>query len=693
MYYLKVAAVAFPMISSYANQAYALDNTLSYTVLAGVGNGVDVYFQGYQTSLVGAAADGSAIAVSDNESLLNVWTPVSDASAGDDVYRLLNKFTGLYMAKTDASAQNQPMAMVKDKAEAGRFRIAAVNYCGATYFTLTDIDNSGTKTKMVNVSDEGVVQNSTLYDGTITRTGCLFTLLDPTEDKVNAALALTNRYTDNYTGYHQSGIDFVGDIKATEASESAYETLTAAASRGDVDIDDYVALNDIVTADMAEPMHSERRVQIIPGHYYHIESPYGAFTEQAIAETYYAKDYSTKQNCQRVHFTAWDEYTRITVPTFWLFERQEAKNGTDADGYYKIVAANSGKALRRTGADAIIDMQDADDSFVGIYSYQKEDNLIVYDHAVTLLSHVDNDAREVRGHLATSYDEIYDDYDLRDGEAVCPATDKKVDGANNWRLHEITQLTLKFPQPTVTRVLDPETNEVVTVEYTGSCYRSICLPFAIQIPSNAKAYSALDRLSLYGNEAFELAEITVKDGGTVSRNIVPANTPAIIVARGDQEISFPILYDDKHTPVIFSLVGTLAPSEVPDGDVIYVVDDLNDEHGHTENFVRKIGGTDYSYDTDETSGTRAADVPAYSIMNSKATYILDANHAYLKAASADEPEVKTATISQRVTTSRVDVATDNVDQTSTYFDLSGRRVERPVHGIYVRQDGVKILVP
>ncbi len=615
---------------------------------------------------------------------------ITTAEDRESVYRIYNKLTKKYIGRTSTSAQSVILNSVTEIGDAGRYCVMKRTYTDNNeYYSLVDIDNDNAERSALNITD--ALKNYALYNGTALRPNSLFSLTDPSEEEVMFAASLAERYADNYTGFHE--YDYVGDLIPTATSEAAYQAVVDNVSKGEASYDDYAALYDIMTEDSKEPMTSARRVQIIPGHYYHIESPYGGYNQGYIGETYYYKDYNPNMKRQRVHFydKAGDHLSAhyIPVPSFWKFELQDKKNGTDADAYYKIVAANSGLGMRKVGYNTIVDTRPLDDNEIGIYSYQKEDELIQYSHSVTLLSHDNDEARTKTYHLATFEDmENYNDFDLRQGDAVCPPSDKIISGANNWRIHELTKFNLWFPEVTTTKTLDQEGN-VVSETYDGSCYRSLYLPFAVKVPDGAVAYTALDRYSLYGNEAFELARIALPDNTT---NVIPAYTPAIVVARDDQTLTFEILYDNTSSPILFSLVGTTTPLEVADGEVIYVTDDRNDDDGHTKNFVRKIGGTDYSYDKTDIYKNGQ---PSYSLANSSATYILDVNHAYLKAASKDEPAIKAAEIGGRRSTGVDDTTVRRRAHSEEYryYDLSGRPVEKPVRGIYVRSDGVKILIP
>ncbi len=185
----------------------------------------------------------------------------------------------------------------------------------------------------------------------------------------------------------------------------------------------------------------------------------------------------------------------------------------------------------------------------------------------------------------------------------------------------------------------------VTIGETG--FTGVCYPFAVQIPegSNVKAY--------YGKEltdgAMLLTELT--DG------IIPANQGVILYnAEGSTSVNLAITTTDN--TITNALSGATA---------------------------RRI-----NFDASSTYGLGKTSTDEVAFMVNTATAV-PANKPYIAKNSQS-----TSAISLNFgTVDGIDATTtvDHSEKSVKYFDLNGRPVLYPVHGLYITDKGQKVLVP
>lgn len=189
-------------------------------------------------------------------------------------------------------------------------------------------------------------------------------------------------------------------------------------------------------------------------------------------------------------------------------------------------------------------------------------------------------------------------------------------------------------------------NEVTEIPVTISSagVATLNLPFAVTIPEGVKAYTGTKN-----NNEITLSEIT----GTI-----PANTPVIIEGEGKVH-QFAIAYDNTETNDATGLKGTLTPVTIADDATAYVL-----KNGGQGIGLYKIDST-----SDRTIG---------------------ANKAYATSDAADNAPQMLSFNFGNVT--GIDSIQNQKSESNTYYDLNGRRVLYPVHGIFVKANGQKVYI-
>lgn len=191
-------------------------------------------------------------------------------------------------------------------------------------------------------------------------------------------------------------------------------------------------------------------------------------------------------------------------------------------------------------------------------------------------------------------------------------------------------------------------NEVteIPVAISAARYATLNLPCAVTIPTDVKAYTATD-----GETEVTLSEIT--DG------VIPANTPVILV--GDEgTYNFTIDTENTTAAISSALNGTLVPTAVAADASAYIL----------KNGAQGIGMYKITSETDRT---------------------IAANKAYMgstTAASSSNMKVfNFGGISTGINNAVAGNAKNNV-----YYDLNGRRVLYPAHGVFVKANGEKVYI-
>lgn len=189
-------------------------------------------------------------------------------------------------------------------------------------------------------------------------------------------------------------------------------------------------------------------------------------------------------------------------------------------------------------------------------------------------------------------------------------------------------------------------NEVTEIPVTisGAGVATLNLPFAVTIPEGVKAYTGTKN-----DNEITLSEIM----GTI-----PANTPVIIEGEGKVH-QFAIAYGNTETNDATGLKGTLAPVTIADDATAYVL-----KNGGQGIGLYKIDST-----SDRTIG---------------------ANKAYATSdAAGSAPQMLSFNFGN---VTGIDTIQNQKSESNTYYDLNGRHVLYPVHGIFVKGNGQKVYI-
>lgn len=187
----------------------------------------------------------------------------------------------------------------------------------------------------------------------------------------------------------------------------------------------------------------------------------------------------------------------------------------------------------------------------------------------------------------------------------------------------------------------------IPVSISAVGYATLNLPCAVTIPTNVKAYTATD-----GETEVTLSEV---EGG-----VIPANTPVILV--GTEGIHNFTIQTENTTAAITpnALNGTLVPTAVAADASAYIL--KKGDHG--------IGMYKITSETDRT---------------------IAANKAYMgSTAGASASNVKTFNFGG-TSTGINNVVVGNA-KNNVYYDLNGRRVLYPAHGVFVKANGEKVYI-
>lgn len=187
----------------------------------------------------------------------------------------------------------------------------------------------------------------------------------------------------------------------------------------------------------------------------------------------------------------------------------------------------------------------------------------------------------------------------------------------------------------------------IPVSISAVGYATLNLPCAVTIPAAVKAYTATD-----GETEVTLSKIT--DG------VIPAKTPVILV--GTEGIHNFTIQTENTTAAITpnALNGTLIPTAVATDASAYIL----------KKGAQGIGMYKITSETDRT---------------------IAANKAYMgSTAGASASNVKTFNFGG-TSTGINNVVVGNA-KNNVYYDLNGRRVLYPAHGVFVKANGEKVYI-
>ncbi len=191
----------------------------------------------------------------------------------------------------------------------------------------------------------------------------------------------------------------------------------------------------------------------------------------------------------------------------------------------------------------------------------------------------------------------------------------------------------------------------VTISAAG--YATLNLPMAVNIPEGVKAYTGTTSES--SNEV-KLTEIT--------SGVIPAETPVILEAQGSETpYKFTIAYGNTETAPTNALMGTLTPATIATDATAYVLKNGGQGIGLykvTSTTDREIKANKAYYGS--TTGSEAAPVLFFNFGQTT-----DIHSASAVSSTAE-------------------------NEANAYFDLQGRRVPCPAHGIFVKSNGEKVFI-
>lgn len=193
------------------------------------------------------------------------------------------------------------------------------------------------------------------------------------------------------------------------------------------------------------------------------------------------------------------------------------------------------------------------------------------------------------------------------------------------------------------RILEVTT---IPVNITSAGYATLNLPMAVNIPANVKAYTGQKE----GNE-LKLTAITT--------GIIPAETP-VVLEGAEGTHNFDINYDNTATIANNGLNGTLVPTAIDNDATAYVL------------------------------GNGSKGVAFYKV-NSATDRTIGANKAYAGSTTVDAAANVLVFNFSGVTTG-IDNAATTQSNSNAYYDLNGRRVLYPAHGIFVKENGQKVFI-
>lgn len=232
------------------------------------------------------------------------------------------------------------------------------------------------------------------------------------------------------------------------------------------------------------------------------------------------------------------------------------------------------------------------------------------------------------------------------------------DAGNNWSIIPVTEIPLTI--------------------YSDTQYASACYPFGVTLPETLQAYIATAASSNSAStETGKTGEVTLKGIGTS----VPANKPVIIGLADNAEA---ITTDTEYNLTINNEATANTEGNILTGATVA-------RKGYAENTIYVL----------TTDGTNAVMRPNLSYTSGETTTFLDAvtaNHAYLDKSKITFTQGEGNATSLRFNFGDTPTGIHTVNAQSgdegadTYYDLRGRRVLYPAHGIYVKGNGQKVYI-
>lgn len=185
---------------------------------------------------------------------------------------------------------------------------------------------------------------------------------------------------------------------------------------------------------------------------------------------------------------------------------------------------------------------------------------------------------------------------------------------------------------------------------TTAGWASVAYPFAVQVPSDVKAYIA----STAEDDVLTLQEIT--DG------IIPANTGALLTKAG----------------------GGLVYLTITTTSTTYAGNKLTGSTAERSGFTAKD-----TYVLASKSGKVGLYPSTLTIVPSNKAYLLKTN---ITTSASGEAQMMNFVVDGMVTGINTVESNANKTDNNTYYDLNGRRVLYPTRGIYVKGNGQKVFI-
>lgn len=186
----------------------------------------------------------------------------------------------------------------------------------------------------------------------------------------------------------------------------------------------------------------------------------------------------------------------------------------------------------------------------------------------------------------------------------------------------------------------------IPVAISDARYATLNLPCAVTIPTGVKAYTATD-----GVNEITLSEI---EGG-----VIPAKTPVILVGEAGS-YNFTINTDNTAEAISTAMSGTLVPVTVATDASAYIL----------KKGAQGIGMYKITSETDRT---------------------IAANKAYMgSTTAASSSNMKVFNFGG--TSTGINNAVAGNAKNNVYYDLNGRRVLYPAHGVFVKANGEKVYI-
>ena len=186
----------------------------------------------------------------------------------------------------------------------------------------------------------------------------------------------------------------------------------------------------------------------------------------------------------------------------------------------------------------------------------------------------------------------------------------------------------------------------IPVAISAARYATLNLPCAVTIPTGVKAYTATDGVN----------EITLSE---IEGDVIPAKTPVILVGEAGS-YNFAINTDNTAEAISTAMSGTLVPVTVAADASAYILKDG----------AKGIGMYKITSDTDRT---------------------IAANKAYMgSTTAASSSNMKVFNFGG--TSTGINNAVAGNAKNNVYYDLNGRRVLYPAHGVFVKANGEKVYI-